>query len=241
MHSHHCIIYKSITVVPSLIQLTALSIPTQASITYMAAKEVWKQEMPSWFPFQLYNLYFSDLRESVNSLRKQMGKKKIKPLSQCHVDTKWELSIQCNQAYAKQFLCLYNRSKNTHLALASQTLICWVFFQQEGLVDFGFTFIETSKDLTGFPLSANPRQTWAEVEGWYFACCCKEETFWFWHSEEKWPEIAKMCQTLAGNAWLGIANKNNTANHFIALSKEKDTFRFEDYFYFTLLKQSFFH
>lgn len=62
---------------PSLIQLTALSIPMQASITYMAAKEVWKQEMPSWFPFQLYNLYFSDLRESVNSLRKRMGKKKL--------------------------------------------------------------------------------------------------------------------------------------------------------------------
>lgn len=55
-----------------------LTIPTQASITYMAAKEVWKQEMPSWFPFWQYNLYSSHLKESVNSLRKWMGNQKLK-------------------------------------------------------------------------------------------------------------------------------------------------------------------
>lgn len=118
---------KSTTVIPSLIQNTTLSIPTQASITYMAAKEVWEQEMPSWFPFQQYNLYFSDSRESVSSLRPWMGKKKIKPLSHCHLHTKWELSTQCNQAYGKQFYCLYNRSKKGHLALAFRTLICYIF------------------------------------------------------------------------------------------------------------------
>lgn len=132
---------KSTTVTLSLIQHTALSIPTQASITYMAAQEVWKQEMPSWFPFLQYNLYFSGLRESVNSLRQWIGKKKIKSLSHCHVHTKWELSAQCNQAYGKQFQCLYNRSKKGHSALAFQNLMCYFFFQIGRISWFWFCFL----------------------------------------------------------------------------------------------------
>lgn len=120
---------KSTGATPSLIKYITLPIPIQASITYMAAKEVWKQEMQPSFPFWQHNLFLSDLKEKMDR------KEKIKILSRNPAHTKWERWSLCNQTRGTWFYFSNTKTKQKCIStMAFQTLICLYFLPPMGRI-----------------------------------------------------------------------------------------------------------
>lgn len=186
-----------------------LPIPTQASITYMAAKEVWKQEMQPSFPFWQHNLFLSVLKGKMDR------KEKIKILSHRPSHTKWERWSLCSQAHGKWFYFSNKKNQNKTKTYFRHGFPYSDLFilSSNGKDDVVLLVhsIEASKDAANWCPLACELSLWLELEGWYFAVSCTEVFFCFHHGEKKWSEIPIGCKNASDINWKYMSRNNQKA------------------------------